>query len=38
MWVGTRERGVGGYLVPYLDFLNYVLLAKVDHTPHKIRE
>lgn len=36
MWlgigVGVRERGIGRYLVPFLDFLNYVLLGKVDHT------
>lgn len=30
--VGVRERGIGRYLVPFLDFLNYVLLGKVDHT------
>lgn len=35
MWLGigfgVRERGIGRYLVPFLDFLNYVLLGKVDH-------
>ena len=43
MWlgigVGVRERGIGRYLVPFLDFLNYVLLGKVDHTGlHRMRE
>lgn len=32
--------GVGGgrYLIPCLDFLNYVLLGKVGHTLQKMRE
>lgn len=36
MWGG----GVGGgrYLIPCLDFLNYVLLGKVGHTLQKMRE
>lgn len=40
MWVGTRKSGGGGgrYLIPCLDFLNYVLLGKVGHTLQKMRE